>query len=122
VENAWKLYDTSLNLVSEYDPAIYIEVKELVVANLLNLANCAQVCGSYDYVINFCTQCIEYDRFNIDAYQKRGEAFELMGNPTEAKEDYAIVEELRMGGDEEEEGEDAEEGGEGGNESYIKNE
>ena len=44
--------------------------------------------------INFCTQAIEVDQLNDVAYTKRAEAFELVGNNEEAKEDYLMVQRL----------------------------
>jgi len=42
-------------------------------------------------VIIYCSQCLELDPVNENAYQKRANAFLLLGNLMEAKADLEIA-------------------------------
>jgi tetratricopeptide (TPR) repeat protein len=65
---ALSFYQKTIEYLSELDPDSYLQVKHLSCLTLLSLASTSQALGFYDYVILYCSQCIEIDNLNERAY------------------------------------------------------
>ncbi|CDW79059.1 desumoylating isopeptidase 2-like [Stylonychia lemnae] len=93
-DSAMRNYQEALDFLSELDTEIYPQIREMVTQLLLSMASCCQITQMYDYVIHYCSQCIEIDQLNERAYQKRANTFLLLGNYLEARADLELAQKI----------------------------